>query len=214
LLYVGSLSRRKNIHGVLAVAIRLAREDGVATLIVGGGSDILAPIAGEVPADVAHLVHFTGPVTALDQLGALYRNAGCLLFPSFYEASPLPPVEAMRFGCPVVVSAIPAMTERCGTAAAYCDPYDADDMVTAVRRVLRAPVDLAARGYRHARHWTWRDQADGVLAAITGVVPGRARQRELEALTGMEAGMEAGFAMDRNADMGASTAAAPFLLAD
>ena len=70
-LYVGSLSRRKNIHGVLAVAIRLAREDGQATLIVGGGSDILAPIEEEVPADVAHLVRFTGSVTDLDALGRL-----------------------------------------------------------------------------------------------------------------------------------------------
>ena len=166
LLYVGSLSRRKNIHGVLAVAVRLAREDGRRTLIVGGGSDILSPIAGEVPADVAHLVRFTGPVTELGALGRLYRNAGCLLFPSFYEASPLPPIEAMHFGCPVVVSAIPAMTERCGTAAVYCDPHDVEDMVAAVRRVLADPAPLAARGQLHAAHWTWRDQAARVLDAV------------------------------------------------
>jgi glycosyltransferase involved in cell wall biosynthesis len=168
MLYVGSLSRRKNIHGVLAVAVRLAREDGRATLIVGGGSDILAPIAGEIPADVAHLVRFTGPVTELGALGQLYRDAGCLLFPSFYEASPLPPVEAMHFGCPVVVSAIPAMTERCGTAAVYCDPHDVEDMVAAVRRVLADPAPLAARGQLHAAHWTWRDQAARVLEAVLG----------------------------------------------
>ena len=168
LLYVGSLSRRKNIHGVLAVAVRLAREEGLATLIVGGGSDILAPITGEVPADVAHLVRFIGPVTELDALGRLYRDAGCLLFPSFYEASPLPPVEAMHFGCPVVVSAIPAMTERCGTAAVYCDPHDVDDMARAVRRALAAPAALATRGRLHAAHWTWRDQATRVLEAVLG----------------------------------------------
>ncbi len=168
MLFVGSLSGRKNIHGVLAVAIRLAREDGLATLIVGGGSDILSPIAGEIPADVAHLVRFTGPVTELDALGRLYRDAGCLLFPSFYEASPLPPVEAMHFGCPVVVSAIPAMTERCGTAAVYCDPHDVDDMVAAVRRVLADPAPLAAKGQIHAAHWTWRDQAARVLDAVLG----------------------------------------------
>jgi glycosyltransferase involved in cell wall biosynthesis len=168
ILYVGSLSRRKNIHGVLAVAVRLAREDGLRTLIVGGGSEILAPIAGNIPPDVAHLVRFTGPVTELDALGELYRNAGCLLFPSFYEASPLPPVEAMHFGCPVVVSAIPAMTERCGTAAIYCDPHDVDDMAAAVRRALADPALLAARGQLHAAHWTWRDQAVRVLAAVLG----------------------------------------------
>lgn len=168
MLYVGSLSRRKNIHGVVEVAVRLAREDGRATLIVGGGSDILAPIAADIPADVAHLVRFTGPVTELDALGQLYRDAGCLLFPSFYEASPLPPIEAMHFGCPVVVSAIPAMTERCGTAALYCDPHDVADMLAAVRRALADPAPLAARGRLHAAHWTWRDQALRVVQAVLG----------------------------------------------
>lgn len=178
MLYVGSLSRRKNIHGVLAVAVRLAREDGRATLIVGGGSDILAPIAANVPSDVAHLVRFTGPVTDLDALGRLYRDAGCLLFPSFYEASPLPPIEAMHFGCPVVVSAIPAMTERCGTAAVYCDPHDIDDMAAAVRRVLADPALLAARGRLHAAHWTWRDQALRVLDAVLDAGHENARRSE------------------------------------
>lgn len=178
MLFVGSLSRRKNIHGVIAVAVRLAREDGLRTLIVGGGSDILAPIAGEIPEDVAHLVRFTGPVTELDALGRLYRDAGCLLFPSFYEASPLPPIEAMHFGCPVVVSAIPAMTERCGTAAVYCDPHDVDDMVAAVRRVLTDPATYAAKGRLHAAHWTWRDQAARVLEAVLGQPHEKARRSD------------------------------------
>ncbi|OYU35996.1 glycosyltransferase family 1 protein [Novosphingobium sp. PASSN1] len=193
MLYVGSLSQRKNIHGVVAVAVRLAREDGCATLIVGGGSDILSPIAAEVPADVAHLVRFIGPVTELDALGQLYRDAGCLLFPSFYEASPLPPIEAMHFGCPVVVSAIPAMTERCGTAAVYCNPHDVDDMVAAVRRVLADPELFAARGRLHAAHWTWRDSAVCVLDTILGggLVPGGLDQacRSAQAPAGEDSGL-------------------------
>jgi glycosyltransferase involved in cell wall biosynthesis len=192
MLFVGSLSRRKNIHGVLAAAVRLAREDGLRTLIVGGGSDILSPIAGEIPADVAHLVRFTGPVTELEALGGLYRDAGCLLFPSFYEASPLPPIEAMHSGCPVVVSAIPAMTERCGTAAVYCDPHDVDDMVGAVRRVLADPAPLAAKGRLHAAHWTWRDQAMRVLEAVLGDAAVWAHENARRIAAGNPAGEGAG----------------------
>ncbi|WP_298189277.1 glycosyltransferase family 1 protein [Novosphingobium sp.] len=192
MLFVGSLSRRKNIHGVLAVAVRLAREDGLRTLIVGGGSDILSPIAGEIPADVAHLVRFTGPVTELEALGRLYRDAGCLLFPSFYEASPLPPIEALHFGCPVVVSAIPAMTERCGTAAVYCDPHDVDDMVGAVRRVLADPAPLAAKGRLHAAHWTWRDQAMRVLDAVLAGTSVNAHENARRSAAGDPAGDSAG----------------------
>ncbi|MBX9663164.1 glycosyltransferase family 1 protein [Novosphingobium sp.] len=192
MLFVGSLSRRKNIHGVLEVAVRLARESGLRTLIVGGGSEILSPITGDVPADVAHLVRFTGPVTELDALGQLYRGAGCLLFPSFYEASPLPPIEAMHFGCPVVVSAIPAMTERCGTAAVYCDPCDVDDMVAAVRRVLADPAPFAAKGRIHAAHWTWRDQAIRVLEAVLGNAATQLQQNARRNAAGDSAGEVAG----------------------
>ncbi|WP_421848366.1 glycosyltransferase family 4 protein [Novosphingobium sp.] len=192
MLFVGSLSRRKNIHGVLAVAVRLAREDGVRTLIVGGGSDILSPIAGEIPADVAHLVRFTGPVTELDALGRLYRDAGCLLFPSFYEASPLPPIEAMHFGCPVVVSAIPAMTERCGSAAVYCDPHDVEDMVGAVRRVLADPAPLAAKSRLHAAHWTWRDQAALVLESVLGRTLGEIHENARRSAASEPAGKASG----------------------
>lgn len=170
-LYVGSLSQRKNIHGVIEVAIRLAREDGIATLLVGGTSEILSPIASAVPEDVRHLVRFTGPVTDLAELADLYRNAACLLFPSFYEASPLPPIEAMSFGCPVVVSAIPAMTERCAAAAAYCDPDDVEDMLGVVKRTIRDRAWIAERterAYRHVSRVTWRDQAERVLAALIG----------------------------------------------
>ncbi|MFX5187512.1 hypothetical protein ABTC69_18380, partial [Acinetobacter baumannii] len=80
-LYVGSLSSRKNISGVLAVAIRLAREDGVTTQLVGASSDILTPIAANIPDDVRDKVRLVGPVTELSALADLYRDAACLLFP-------------------------------------------------------------------------------------------------------------------------------------
>lgn len=169
MLYVGSLNARKNIHGVLAAAVRLAREDGLGTLIVGASSEILSPIAAQVPTDLRHLVRFAGQVNDLDQLARIYAGACCLLFPSFYEASPLPPLEAMSFGCPVVVSAIPAMTERCGRAAIYCDPWDVADMVAAVRRAIRDPAWIADRveqGYERCLRLSWRSQAQAVLAAL------------------------------------------------
>jgi glycosyltransferase involved in cell wall biosynthesis len=170
-LYVGSLSRRKNVERVIAVAERLAREDGVRTVLVGSGSAIFAPIRRRVAPDVAHMLDFVGEVPCPEALAAHFRRAACLLFPSLYEASPLPPIEAMALGCPVVASAIPALTERCGPAALYCDPFDEADIVAAVRRVLGEP-DLAqtlrARGFARAARFSWRAQARGILAAMTG----------------------------------------------
>lgn len=169
-LYVGSLSRRKNVERIVAVAQRLAREDGVRTVFVGAGNEILAPIRGRVAPDVAPMLEFVGQVPCIEALAGYYRRAACLLFPSLYEASPLPPIEAMSLGCPVVASAIPSMTERCGGAALYCDPLDTDDILAAVRRVLDDPglaETLRAQGFARAEGFSWGEQAQRLFRAMT-----------------------------------------------
>lgn len=170
-LYVGSLSRRKNVERVIEVAHRLAREDGVRTVLVGGRSAFMAPLGAVVSPDVAHMIDFIGQVPDLETLAGYYRRAACLLFPSLYEASPLPPIEAMSLGCPVVASAIPAMTERCGAAALYCDPFDSADILITVRRVIndtQVSEKLRKSGYDRAARYSWRAQAKGLLELMTG----------------------------------------------
>jgi len=166
---VGSFSQRKNWDGVLRAAIRLAREDNVATILVGSRGRYLAPGGVEIPCDVAGLVHLRGQVEDLAELGRLYANAACLLFPSFYEASPLPPLEAMHFGCPVIGSSIPAIRERCADAADYCDPFDINDIVASVRRVMNNPAycrQLVEAGYERCRLYSWRTQVQKLVDAI------------------------------------------------
>jgi glycosyltransferase involved in cell wall biosynthesis len=168
-LYVGSLSNRKNVDGVLATATRLAQEDGRRFMVVGANGSFLAPVRTDVAAPVRDLVELRGQVESLADLEAIYRGAAYLLFPSFYEASPLPPLEAMHFGVPVIVSDLPALRERCGDAAEYCDPHDVESIVAAVRRVMNDPVrraDLIARGHARARAVSWRRQAATILNAI------------------------------------------------
>lgn len=168
-LYVGSLSQRKNVAGVIATAVALARERGLRFRLAGQGSTIFSDIAAAVPADVRHLIDFCGQVDDEAALGALYRGASFLLFPSFYEASALPPLEAMAQGCAVVVSDIPSLRERCGDAALYCDPHDVGSIERAVGRVLDDVVlrgELIERGTARARHFTWRAQALAIVSAL------------------------------------------------
>lgn len=168
-LYVGSFSRRKNIDGVISTAIKLAREDGLSTIFAGSEGSFLTPPEVEIPDDVRPMIRFVGQVENLAQLGGLYRNAACLIFPSFYEASPLPPLEAMSFGCPVVASDIASLRERCGYAAEYCDPHDVDDIIRAVRRVTRDNLraeELRKSGYSQCAQYSWRKQAENILTKL------------------------------------------------
>lgn len=168
-LYVGSLSRRKNVHGVITAAIALARGRGLAFRFVGAPSPILAAIETTIPSDVAPLITFCGQIEDPARLKAIYRDAALLLFPSLYEASALPPIEAMAQGCPVVASDIQPLIERCGDAALYCDPHGTAAIVAAVNRVLDEPGladQLRRRGHARAATFTWRAQVTTVMEAL------------------------------------------------
>jgi glycosyltransferase involved in cell wall biosynthesis len=168
-LYVGSLSRRKNVDRVIASAVALARKRGLPFRIVGAANPILTAIRTTVPSDVAPLIEFRGQMEDVAALKAIYRDAAVLLFPSLYEASALPPIEAMAQGCPVVASNIQSLIERCGDAALYCDPDDVASITAAVERVLDER-ELAARLRRNGRmlagQLTWRAQVETVVAAL------------------------------------------------
>lgn len=168
-LHVGGFSQRKNVDGVFATAVELARR-GIGFRLVGQENARSAAFLAQIDPGVRSLISFTGYVDD-DRLEWLYRNAACLFYPSFYEASGLPPSEAMSFGCPVVVSDLPVLRERCGAAALYCDPHDLASMVDTVLRVVddRALAgDLSRRGLDQAKQFTWENQARIVMTAIIG----------------------------------------------
>jgi len=174
-LFVGRPSDRKNIDGVLAVAIGLAQERGSTFRIVGPGAEALAD---RIPARVRHLVTLHGSVTDAE-LPSLYAGAAYLLYPSFYEASGLPPSEAMRFGCPVVTSDLPVMRERCEGAALFTDPADPVAIRAQVLAILDDPVcaaELARKGRARVQALTWRRQSElivtAMLAAESSLRPG------------------------------------------
>lgn len=168
-LYVGSLSKRKNFPGVLDVAIRLARKRNFQFVIVGGVPGGISNTDLTVPIDLTSRITFAGQVNDPATLASYYKNAACFLFPSFYEASPLPPIEAMACGCPVVASDIASLRERCGDAAVYCNPFDIDAISTAIERVMDNPalhLRLKEDGIRRAALFTWKRCAQQTLDII------------------------------------------------
>ena len=169
-LYVGSLAQLKNLAGAIAAFGVLAASHPTLRLVVAGArSPALSAAEINLPPAIADRIVFLGQVEDPAFLAAAYRSARCLVFPSFYEASPLPPLEAMVEGCPVVASDLPALRERCGEAALYCDPHDAASIARSVTRVLDAPglaESLRRRGTAQAGAFSWAACADATLAVL------------------------------------------------
>jgi glycosyltransferase involved in cell wall biosynthesis len=101
------------------------------------------------------------------ELPAIYRSHDLFLFTSRYEAFPLPPIEAMASGLPVVAT-------QCGGIATYtlaghdavlCPVGDVASLARAVGRVLADPVAahlLSTRGRAAAERFSW----DAALSTV------------------------------------------------
>ncbi|MBW5286822.1 glycosyltransferase family 4 protein [Burkholderia gladioli] len=159
-LAVSSMNPTKNF-GRLIAAFRQINDPSVDLVIVGmrnttvfGKQD---PLSAAEPN-----IKYVGYISD-EQLKALYQNAACFLYPSIYEGFGIPPLEAMRYGCPVVVGRSAALPEVCADAALYCDPYSQDDIARKLRTVLDSAelrTELERKGSLHAEKYRWSRSAE------------------------------------------------------
>lgn len=172
LLFVGALNRRKNPQGVLEAFRIITRRLKAKLVMVGASGKAFRDFGLEAPPDLAEKIIFTGQVNDTRELIRLYRQATCLVFTSFYEASPLPPMEAMACGCPVIASDIPSLRERCGDAALYCDPHNPRDIADKIHLLLSDETlhrKLREKGLQRAKTFTWEHCALQTLQVLARV---------------------------------------------
>ena len=79
-----------------------------------------------------------------DLLNRLYASACCLIYPSFTEGFGYPPLEAMRYGTPVMASPLTAISEICQNAALYFNPFSISELKN---RALQMSTDECRKTY-------------------------------------------------------------------
>jgi glycosyltransferase involved in cell wall biosynthesis len=87
------------------------------------------------------------------ELRWMYERAVCLVFLSRDEGFGLPPVEAMQFGTPVLVSDIPVMREVVGSQGAYVSPDSAQDVAVALDAIIAGSGQRPPAGVPTERRW-------------------------------------------------------------
>ncbi len=85
-----------------------------------------------------------------ENLEYLYCHAACLIYASLSEGFGYPPIEAMSYNVPSIVSAVSAIPEICGEAAIYCDPYDVSSIKEAIVKSLKNPPSREVLANRYA----------------------------------------------------------------
>jgi glycosyltransferase involved in cell wall biosynthesis len=173
ILCVGTLEPRKNIPMLLRAYHQLIQKrSNPPSLVLVGGKGWLFEEIFQTINDYglnAHIRHL-GALPDV-QLAHLYRAAGVLAFPSFYEGFGFPALEAMHAGCPVIVSNRGSLGEIVGNAAIGLDPEDVEGWAEALDLVFsdeRLVGRLKEAGFIQAKRFTWAKTARATLDLYRG----------------------------------------------
>jgi glycosyltransferase involved in cell wall biosynthesis len=158
-LSVGSMDQRKNLKRVIKAFLGLQQSDVCLYLTGTFSSNFKSDpeLTALIDTNKSQIV-FLGYVSD-STLIQLYKNALCFVYPSLYEGFGLPPLEAMYYGCPVIVSNVSSLPEVCGDAALYCDPLNEKDIQDKLAEMIKLPVlraKLTERGILNAEKYSWQ----------------------------------------------------------
>lgn len=172
LFCLGILTGRKNLECVMEALMHLhGAGRPVPPLVLAGArrkrtDSYLEQARFDPIRDRIHLV--TNPNQA--ELRRLYEGALALVIPSRMEGWGLPLGEALWLGTPGLSSTADALQEVGGDLAQYFDPDAPQELAGLIDRLNTDPEAYAALKTRiraaHGSLRTWKDVAQGVLAAV------------------------------------------------
>lgn len=106
-------------------------------------------------------------------LGALYKNAHALVFPSLYEGFGIPPLEAQAHGIPVLASNTTAMPEILEKSALLISPTNSDEWHKAFNEVLNnenTRAELIKKGFDNCKKYSWDTCASSTHALYNKIL--------------------------------------------
>ena len=71
------------------------------------------------------------------ELDQLYHDAFCFIYPSLNEGFGYPPLEAMRYGVPVLASPFSSIPEVCQGAAIYFNPFSVEEIMNRILLIIQ-----------------------------------------------------------------------------
>ena len=172
-LYVGALAPNKNVEGTIRCFGRFARKTAFDwQLVLVGKSFMPKGYYEKIAKDegIIDRVVFTGWLN--EEKWALYRNAELLIHLSWYEGFPLPILEAMAHGLPVLVSNRGPFPEAIQNTEQVVDPENENQVFEKLARFAQDPaVRSRWKEYmiKRANDFNWEKSAQKLLTVLRTV---------------------------------------------
>jgi len=172
-LFVGMRTGYKNFRVILDAMLCMNWPKTVALDVVGTPfSDAENGLMKKL--GLTNRISHLGTVTD-EQLRQVYRDAHCLIFPSFQEGFGLPCLEAQANNCPVLCSDIDVFHEVAADAALYFDPRLGESVAAQVDSVGEPSrrKELLERGRENLHRFSWNNSAQQMLEVYEQAINGR-----------------------------------------
>jgi glycosyltransferase involved in cell wall biosynthesis len=149
LLYVGRVSREKNVRLLVDTLAELTNEGerGI-HLVVAGDGPLVGWLMDEAARRVPSRVHVLGHISDRERLATLYANADLFVHPNPREPFGIAPLEAMAAGLPLVAPAAGGILEYASEDNAWLTEPTAPAFAAAIRCALGSPDQRTLRAER------------------------------------------------------------------
>lgn len=162
-LAVGTIEPRKNYKKLIQAFSQIAKDDPNYHLMIVGQNgwdykEVYAEIKNNYLRKNVHILGYQSPKNLL----TLYHLARALVFPSLYEGFGIPPLEAMKAGCPVICSNVASLPEVVGSSAILVDPKNEVEIYNAMLKIINEPEIrhvLKEQGLIQAQKFSWEASA-------------------------------------------------------
>ena len=155
LLYVGSVSERKNLKTIIEAYLLIPSEIRIPLVIVGSGGKYMSQSKTLIKKlKLEKFFIWLEELSNNQQLKIIYQNAAAFIYPSLYEGFGIPIAEALLCKTPVITSNTSAMPEAGGPDSIYIDPLNERQMAEAIELVLTDASlrkKMTENGYKYAR---------------------------------------------------------------
>jgi glycosyltransferase involved in cell wall biosynthesis len=167
-LYVGSIIERKNLLNICK-ALSILEKNGNRTplVVIGDGGNYKQQVKEYIQttglsqqafflSEKEQLKTLHSFITAKD-FPAIYQQALCMVYPSFFEGFGIPVLEALWSKIPVITSNVSCLPETGGDAAYYVDPASPEQIAEGLNRIstdTSMVKKMVEEGWRHALKFT------------------------------------------------------------
>lgn len=150
-LFVGDRSNYKNFD----VFAELADIFPDFNVVIVGGKPFSEDEKQKLSSYSERVKHLRGVSSSI--LNLLYNAAFALIYPSSYEGFGIPPLEAMKAGCPVISTNFSSIPEVLGDAALLVDEINVDSFSEKVMLLFNEGFrrELKEKGFEQVRKYSW-----------------------------------------------------------